>query len=439
VRAGDFRRAFERLFRGSSPGTSYYSGLVGAERCLARPRSCRLDRGVVTNDTAGTVTFHLSSPDPEFLFRLAAMSYAVPVPPGTPARDHGLRPIPGTGPYRVTEVGAEALTLERNPRFEEWSYAAQPDGNPDVIHWRYGMSARAQVDAVRSGRADWMDGIPPGVWADVRNHDTARLHLNDTPGTDFLVLRTQQPPFDDVRVRRALNLAIDRSRAVRGYGGPGHARATCQVLPRTDLARVPFCPYTLDPGRRGSWSAPDLPRARRLVARSGTGGATVTVLGISDEPPSETTARAAAHALRRLGYRVDLTITARARLEELPLPVRESFDVGPFVWFADFPSPSTFFETMLLCDAPLMHGRICLPALDRRIEAALATEAHHRRGTDRLWIAIDRFATTRALTVPLVNPRAVELTSARLTGYQYNPQWGFLPALASVARTPLAR
>jgi peptide/nickel transport system substrate-binding protein len=438
VRAGDFRRAFERLFRGSSPGASYYGALVGADRCQAQPDDCRLDGGVVTNDAAGTVTFRLSTPDPEFLFRLAAMSYAVPVPPGTRWRDHGMQPIPGTGPYRVVHVGADKLRLERNPHFEEWSYAAQPEGNPDAIVWRYDLDPQEQIDAVRSGRADWMDGIPHRSWRDVRNHDAARLHVNDTPGTDFLVLRTQQPPFDDVRVRRALNLAIDRGRAVRGYGGPEQATPTCQVLPRTDTARVPYCPYTRGPDRWGTWRAPDLRRARRLVAQAPTRGSTVTVLGISDEPPSEATARAAARALRRLGYRAELTITTRGELEELPLSVRESFDVGPFVWFADFPSPSTFFETMLVCDAPLMHGRICMPALDRRIAAAVASEAHDRGATDRLWTAVDRIATDRALTVPLVNPRSVELTSARLSGYQYNPQWGFLPALASVVRTPPA-
>ncbi len=36
------------------------------------------------------------------------------------------------------------------------------------------------------------------------------------------------------------------------------------------------------------------------------------------------------------------------------------------------------------------------------------------------------------LTVPLVTPRSVELTSSRLHGYEYNPLWGFLPAQASV-------
>jgi ABC-type oligopeptide transport system substrate-binding subunit len=157
-------------------------------------------------------------------------------------------------------------------------------------------------------------------------------------------------------------------------------------------------------------------------------------LGISDdiEPPGSV-ARVTAQALRRIGYRVELTIMTRARYNRMPPTAQNAFDVGPFAWYADFPSPSTFFQTMLVCHAPAMHGRICEPGLDRSIARALAHEAEGRGDAERLWAAIDRRATRLALTVPLVNPRSIELTSPRLSGYEYNPQLGFLPALASVA------
>lgn len=434
VRAADFRRALERLFRGSSTGTSYYTGLVGADRCQTRPESCRLRQGVVTNNAAGTVTFHLTSPDPDFLFRLAAIDYSAPVPPGTAPHDNGMTPIAGTGPYVISHASADEIRLERNPRFTEWSYAAQPDGNADTIVWRFGLDHSAQVRAVRAGEADWMSGIPARLWASVRNHDTAQLRLNDIPETDFMVLRTQVRPFDDIRVRRALNFAVDRRLATDGYGGLEAATPTCQMLPPSEPASVPYCPYTRGPSRNGVWQGPDLRRARRLVAESGTRGLTVSVLGISDdiEPPGSV-ARVTAQALRRIGYRVELTIMTRARYNRMPPTAQNAFDVGPFAWYADFPSPSTFFQTMLVCHAPAMHGRICEPGLDRSIARALAHEAEGRGDAERLWAAIDRRATRLALTVPLVNPRSIELTSPRLSGYEYNPQLGFLPALASVA------
>ena len=89
VRASDFRRALERLFRGGSPGAEYYRGVLGAERCAADPPRCTLTRGVATNDAARTVTFRLTSPDPDFPFRLAALNYRAPIPPGTPVQAPG--------------------------------------------------------------------------------------------------------------------------------------------------------------------------------------------------------------------------------------------------------------------------------------------------------------------------------------------------------------
>ena len=87
LRASDFRRAFERLFRVGSPGLSLYTRLVGATACAAHPQGCDLSNGVVTNDATGRVTFHLTAPDPEFLFKLSEYSYIG----ADPARDAGPR------------------------------------------------------------------------------------------------------------------------------------------------------------------------------------------------------------------------------------------------------------------------------------------------------------------------------------------------------------
>ena len=156
--------------------------------------------------------------------------------------------------------------LERNPLFHEWSYAAQPAGNPDAIVWRFGQRQRAQVAAVRKGDADWtFQGIPARMVTSIRNHDAARLHVNDEPETDFLMLQDVGAALRRRPVRRALNLAIDRGRIAAAYGGPDTASTTCQMLPPGETARVPFCPFTRIRVPTGRWSAPDLARARRLV------------------------------------------------------------------------------------------------------------------------------------------------------------------------------
>ena len=83
-----------------------------------------------------------------------------------PASTH---PLPATGPYvidsyrRAKGSREGSLVLVRNPRFREWSPAAQPNGYPDRIVWRLGVGADAAVTAIERGRADWLyDGPPSG-------------------------------------------------------------------------------------------------------------------------------------------------------------------------------------------------------------------------------------------------------------------------------------
>ena len=135
LQPADFRRAFERGFI-VTHDAGYYGTIVGAAECVAKPAKCDLSRGIVTNDAARTVTFHLRTPDPDFLYKLA-LPAAFALPPGTPNRLARTHPLPATGPYMVgSNTAGRVFLLVRNPRFKEWSKAAQPDGYPDRIGLR---------------------------------------------------------------------------------------------------------------------------------------------------------------------------------------------------------------------------------------------------------------------------------------------------------------
>ena len=91
LRASDFRRGIERLFRVHSPGTTYYAGVVGAAACAQHPASCDLSRGIVTDDATGSVVFHLTAPDPDFLFNLTQFAFAAPIAAWNPRPRNRLR------------------------------------------------------------------------------------------------------------------------------------------------------------------------------------------------------------------------------------------------------------------------------------------------------------------------------------------------------------
>ncbi len=424
VRADDFRRAFERLFRVGSIGRSLYTGIAGATACIRRPRTCDLSRGVETNDTTSTIAFHLVAPDPEFLDKLTEYAYAAPIPPGTP--DHGVRALPGTGPYTITTVNDQEVRFVRNPFFREWSHAAQPAGNPDSIIWRTAPSAQAAVTAIEQGRADWLFGaIPLAQYRRTELLHPAQLHANPLFGVEFIPLNTHLAPFNNLKVRQALNYAINRAKIVQLYGGPSFATPTCQPIAPGLPGYRRYCPYTQHPRPDGLWSAPDLARARRLVAESGTLGERVLVRGEPDEgyvPPTEP--QYVASVLRRLRYRVRVHLAPIASVTQA-FRTHFQLDVDGD-WTAVYPDPSSYIPQFFSCGGGNSNGYYCNPRIDHEMQQATQLTVSNPFRARAIWALVDRQLTDNAVWVPTVTPQEIELTSARLHNYQYNPVWGFL-------------
>ena len=115
-------------------------------------------------------------------------------------------------------------------------------------------------------------------------------------------LNTRLAPFDDVRVRQAVNYAVDRNHLAELAGGPSVAQAGCQMLPPGVDGYRPFCPFTLHPNAAGTYGGPELAKARSLVAASGTKGERVKVwfykIGIGRRNSAYLVA-----VLKSLGYR----------------------------------------------------------------------------------------------------------------------------------------
>jgi peptide/nickel transport system substrate-binding protein len=369
------------------------------------------------------VTYRLRAPDPDFLANLTVGGHATAVPADTPFRGSGFEPIPGTGPYKIASASKREIRYVRNPFFREWSHAAQPDGDPDTIIMRFGLTAEQAVRAIRDGRADWSaDTVPAALLPALRTRFASQLRSFALPVTDFFQFNTRLPPFDDVRVRRALNFAVDRREVVRIYGGREAATPTCQVLPPGAPGYRRYCPYSIHGD--GAAGRPDIGRARTLVAASGTRGMHVTVWGWTDDAAIRPRlVRYTAAVLRSIGYRADVHLVPHRFLDPPPKRLLGQIQLIPAGW-GD--TTNGFFATWFACAGVNSHGWFCDPGIDREIGDAKSFQATSPRAAAALWAKIDRELVDQAAWVPLVNERTVEFVGARVRNYQLHPYWGFI-------------
>jgi ABC-type transport system substrate-binding protein len=399
----------------------------GIERSLhAPPRAFGLLAGIksiVADDPSGTLVIRLKRPDSDFLHRLA-LPFGAAVPPGA-----GKPPtvVPGTGPYRWAAFDNARVRLERNRYFRAWSPLAKPDGSPDVIEAQLNVKAAAAVEAIRTGRVDFapLDQFGIGTLAPLRRRDPGLVRDAVFLQSSWVFLNTRVPPFDHVDARRAVSLAIDRPAAVAAFGGVHEARATCHILPPTSPGYRPGCPTR------------DLAKARRLVRRSGTRGALVTLW--SGKPGFSELNPVIVRALRAIGYRTRVhDVPMEHYFQALADPANRA-QIGPTAWVADYPSDSSFLGASFTCGSlrrdPISnsnYSRYCDPRVDALIRRAGAAQTSDPATADALWAQAERRVLNTAAAVPLFNPISTELVGARVRNEQQHPQWGFLPDQAWV-------
>jgi peptide/nickel transport system substrate-binding protein len=416
VQPADIRRGIERALLQSGDKfpkmTPYLAAIEGSRGCLTGKRKhCDLTRGITTSPGSSTVTFHLSKPDPDFLFKVALPEYDA-VPASTPL--HARLPLPATGPYKIAGWKRKGVVvLVRNPRFRVWSPAAQPDGYPDRIVERFRYTGPSAIRAVERGTADitadsFDQTWSPALAASLQTRYSSQLYPAPQLTILGLWLNTRLAPFDDVRVRQAFNLAVDRTRLAQINGG----QVACQYLPPNVNGYSAYCPY----------NGPNLAKARRLVAASGTKGQPVT-LWIYDIPAGHRNVAYLVPVLRSIGY--------KARAQYVPhtpgnLTWRPDRQAGVQGWGGDYPSANNIFLAFLCSsyttDPKKSNGNfagICDRHLDAQVARARSLETNNPAAAAGAWHSADRMLTDAAPWLPMKVFVSTDFVGRRVGNYRY--------------------
>lgn len=204
-----------------------------------------------------TVNIITDEPDPILPSRMYWMKM-VPAE-ASQAEDFAENPV-GTGPYRFVEwVRADHVTLEANG-----DYWGDDVGNVSRVTYRFVPESGTRLSALVAGGADLITNLPP---EDVESAPKSA----SVPGLEhpMIILNTEDGPTADVRVRQAMNLAVDKQAMAEELFG-GHASVDqCQILSPSFFGfNSDVEAYSYDPDQ-----------ARALIAEAGAEGATVELIG----------------------------------------------------------------------------------------------------------------------------------------------------------------
>jgi peptide/nickel transport system substrate-binding protein len=434
MKPSDFVTTFERQFTVPGP-TSFYSGIVGADKCSAK--GCDLSQGVVADDSASTLTIHLTAADPEFLDKLA-LPFAYVVPASTSKKLTGNNVPPGTGPYMWQSYNPNSqAVLVRNPYFKQWSATAQPTGYPNKIVEKYGQTVSDEVTAVENNQADEVfdgDVIPSDRLNELNSAKYAdRVHVNPLTADWYFALNTQTPPFNNLKARQAINYAADRNAYVKIGGGPSLAVPTCQILPPNFPGYKPYCPYTSGSSTT-KWAGPDIAKAKQLVKESGTAGMKVVVNVPSDDTDKALGQQMVAD-LNKIGYKATTQILAGSIQYPFVQNSNNSskWNVAQSAWYQDYPTPSDFLNVLTGCgsihphsDASPNIAAFCDKSIQAQMDKALTLGQTNPTEANNIWAQVDHAVTDQAPWVDMFNPKQIDFLSSRVQGYQWNPQWYIL-------------
>ncbi len=344
VKASDFPFSVERMFKLNSPGSPFYTDIVGAEK-FAETKQGGIS-GIRANDETGEIVIDLNQPRGTFNNELGLL-FVAPLPKGTPARNLTLTPPPATGPYEIvkSEQG-RGWSYQRNPAWTKTNAALMPEipsGHVDKIDVTVVRNDSTQVNEIERGKSDWMQNPPPpDLYSKVKEkYEGTQLRVEPTVSTYYFWMNMKKPPFNDLKVRQAVNYALNREAFERIYSG--QLKASHQILPPGMPGHEAFDLYPYN-----------MAKAKQLIKEANPSDRNITVWADSEPENSEATAYYQ-NVLTKLGFNAKLKeINADTYTQIIGNQSTPDLDTGWYDWFEDYPHPNDYFQ-------PLLAGESILP------------------------------------------------------------------------------
>ncbi len=407
--AEDIKYSIERAVnpKTQSPGAGFFASIDGFDAASAGKST---DISGITVNSPTSITFKLSRPDATFL-HVMAINFASVVPKEDAEKfgpDFGKNPV-GSGAFKFTSWAlGQKLTLDKNTDYYR-------EGLPklDQINFEVGVDPTVALQRLKNNEVDILgDSIPAANYiAEKENSDNEGLIIEGGQlQTGYVTLNVKIKPLNNVKVRQAVNHAIDKARIVQILNG------------RADAANQPLPPSMpgYDTGYKGF--AYDVAKSKALLAEAGLANGFSTELWTSNTDPNPRIAQSIQEDLAKVGIKASIKSLAQANVIEAgssgKAPMVWS---GGMAWIADFPDPSNFWGPILGCGGAVPGGwnwsQYCNKTLDAdAVKADAMTDPAKADERQKLWGSVFTRAMDEAPWVPIFNEKRITMKSSRLGG-----------------------
>jgi peptide/nickel transport system substrate-binding protein len=393
IKASDFAATIERDFKVDSPGVGFFGNIVGADT-FAKTKTGHIS-GITTDDKTGDITIKLNSPQGDFS-NILATEFAALVPANAPAKDQSTTPLPSSGPYMIKSYPPnKKAILVRNPNFNASDFGGNvPAGNPDMMTIDIIGDDTVALQRVISGQDDYdFHQIPPDRLASTQQKYGDQIKVYTPATTYYFFMNNRVAPFDNLKVRQAVNFAINREALIRIYGGLG--QPTENVLPPTypQYQKLSMYPY-------------NLAKAKQLIQASGDAGAEVTVWN-HDRGTDPKASAYLVDVLNSIGLKAHEKIINSAVYWTTVGNQATKAQIGFADWFQDYPHPLDWFDVLLNGDRITdTHNNNYANFDDKAVNAkieALKKEPTLTDSVNAQWAQVDKMVDEQAPWAPFMN------------------------------------
>jgi peptide/nickel transport system substrate-binding protein len=422
VVASDAAYAIQRAIKISWGGKSFFTTYIKGAADYDAGKATSIS-GIAADDTTGKITFTLTKPYGAF-DNLLAFPAASLIPKTTPLKVESNTPPVGVGPYKFGKIVPNAsYQLVKNPAFAGFKLPDIPTGFVDTVQYTVNSNTTTEAQSVLNNQADIFDPgdtLPATVLASVQALPKERYTKEPIASTYYFFMNTKVAPFNNVDVRTAVNMALDRTALARLSSGsltPG-----CYFLPPAIVGHnTGPCSYG-DPTKVPSTDT--VAKAKKMIADAGLAGTKVTVWSQTRSPRQEYSAYLA-DLLNKLGFKATLKVITDSVYFQTIGNQSLYPQIGFADWSQDFPNPSDFYLLLSKAGIQATNNENFGNVADDQIESQLATleqvPATQLASSTDGWQTVEKRVVSQAYVAVYGYETVPKFTSTRVASAVFNP------------------